>query len=184
MKELGTALAQQLKSQPEMLLLYAVIAFTALTVVIIALCITVVILARKQSRLLRGTDGGNLEAALIRQMDAADEIERRVEQTLQLGQGTANDVRACLQRISVVRFDAFPDIGGEQSFSIALLDAGGNGLLLTGIHSRHDLRVYAKPVIANDSPVALTEEERKAIATATSASMMPLTVGRGGKERK
>jgi hypothetical protein len=65
-----------------------------------------------------------------------------------------------------VRYDAFPDVGGEQSFSVALLDAAGSGMVLTGLYSRNDMRVYAKPVVGGSSPHSLTEEERKAIAGA------------------
>jgi hypothetical protein len=188
MKELGAALAQQWKSQPETLLIIAAGAFALLALITVGLLVAVVVMARRQARLLRGTSGGNLENALRQQMDSAEETERRVERSLRMAEGNADGIRSCLQRVGVVRFDAFADSGGEQSFVVALMDAGGNGVLLTGIHSRQDFRVYAKPVISGDSPVALTAEERRAIATAaTPAEASALsggTAGRGGKERR
>nr|CAA9280954.1 hypothetical protein AVDCRST_MAG63-3547 [uncultured Armatimonadetes bacterium] len=73
------------------------------------------------------------------------------------------EIGQCLQKVGLVRYDAFANIGGEQSFSVALLDAGDNGLVISGIHSRSDLRIYVKPVLAGGSPQELTDEEREAI---------------------
>ena len=137
--------------------------------VLLALLIFVVRLsqmARRQSRLLRGSDGNSLERMLLENSDYREATERHLSQALQTGDTNAATIRQCLQRVGLVRYDAFPDVGGEQSFSMALLDAGGNGMVLTGLHSRHDVRVYAKPIMSGDSPTSLTAEERQAIAGA------------------
>lgn len=71
-----------------------------------------------------------------------------------------------LQNVGVVRFNPYHDTGGDYSFAVALLDAGGDGVLLTGLYHRDRCRVYAKPVRAWDSPHTLTDEERQAIGQA------------------
>ncbi len=68
-----------------------------------------------------------------------------------------------LQHVGVVRFNPYHDTGGDYSFAVALLDAAGAGVLLTGLYHRDRCRVYAKPVRAWDSPYTLTDEEREAI---------------------
>ena len=78
-------------------------------------------------------------------------------------------MRLCLQKTGLIRYDAFDGVGGQQSFSLALLDADDNGLVLSGLFSRHDMRVYAKPVEGGASPQALTAEERQAIAASRTA---------------
>lgn len=75
-----------------------------------------------------------------------------------------------LQRIGLVRYDAFEDMGGHLSFSAALLDANGNGMVVTSINGRQDTRCYAKPVEGWASSHNLSEEEEAAIRQALTSS--------------
>ena len=75
------------------------------------------------------------------------------------------DARA-LTRVAVVRYDAFGDLAGALSFSAALLDDAGNGLVLSSINGRSETRTYAKGVTGGDSDAPLSPEEREAIAEA------------------
>lgn len=84
--------------------------------------------------------------------DRAEEVGRRLERTI--------------QRVGVVRFNAFPDVGGDQSFAIALLDNYGDGVVVSSLQGRTENRVYAKPLKRWDSTYALSEEEKQAIAKA------------------
>jgi hypothetical protein len=76
------------------------------------------------------------------------------------------DVAGALRHVAVVRYDAFRDMGGRMSFSAALLDDAGDGLVITAIHGRSETRSYAKGVKAGDSNQQLSPEERQAIAFA------------------
>lgn len=71
-----------------------------------------------------------------------------------------------LSRVGIVRFNPYHDTGGEYSFAVALLDASGAGVLLTGLYHRDQCRVYAKPVSGWESSYELTDEEREAIGRA------------------
>ncbi len=68
-----------------------------------------------------------------------------------------------LRHLSVVRYDAFGDMGGHLSWSLALLDDGGNGVVLSSIHGRSDARSYAKNVAGWSCDQQLSPEERDAI---------------------
>lgn len=72
-----------------------------------------------------------------------------------------------LQKVSMVRFNPFGDVGGDQSFSLAMLDGHDSGLILTSIHGRGGTRVYAKPVDLGKSKYSLSAEEKKALSQAT-----------------
>jgi hypothetical protein len=74
--------------------------------------------------------------------------------------------REAISRIGTVRFDAFEDMGGQLSFSVALLNESGSGVVVTSINGRQDTRVYAKPVSGGDSGHNLSEEEAEAIRQA------------------
>lgn len=71
-----------------------------------------------------------------------------------------------VQRIGVVRYDAFADMGGHLSFSAAFLDEHGSGIVLTCINGRTDSRIYSKPVTAAQDSAELSDEERAAIQLA------------------
>lgn len=72
-----------------------------------------------------------------------------------------------IRHVAVVRYDAFDDMGGRLSFSAALLDDSGDGLVLTAIHSRSETRSYAKGIKATTSTLPLSAEEQQAIGFAT-----------------
>ncbi len=70
-----------------------------------------------------------------------------------------------IHRVGLVRFNPFRDYSGNQSFALALLNSGGNGVVISSIHTREGTRVYTKEIKKN-APVnnELTEEEKQAIA--------------------
>ena len=68
-----------------------------------------------------------------------------------------------LRHLAVVRYDAFGDMGGHLSWSMALLDDGGNGVVLTSIHGRSEARTYAKSISAWSCEQQLSPEEEEAI---------------------
>ncbi|UUZ60987.1 DUF4446 family protein [Nocardioides sp. B-3] len=69
-----------------------------------------------------------------------------------------------LRHLSVVRYDAFGDVGGHLSWSIALLDDAGHGVVLTSIHGRSEARTYAKSITGWTCEQQLSPEEDEAIA--------------------
>ena len=99
----------------------------------------------------------------VRRMEALD---NRVDEALTAQEQIANVGRFALQRFGLVRYDAFEDMGGRLSFSAALLDDHGDGLVLTSINGRTETRTYAKPVKSLSSEHNLSDEEQAAIASA------------------
>lgn len=73
---------------------------------------------------------------------------------------------AGLRHVAVVRYDAFGDVGGRLSFSAALLDDGGDGVVFSAIHARGECRTYAKGIVEGGSEATLTPEEQQALAAA------------------
>jgi hypothetical protein len=75
-------------------------------------------------------------------------------------------IEGAVRRVGVIRYDAFEDVGGRLSFSVAMLDDHGNGVVMTSINGRQDTRVYAKPVMNGTSTYNLSIEEEEAIRQA------------------
>jgi hypothetical protein len=77
-----------------------------------------------------------------------------------------NELADALRHVAVVRYDAFGDMGGRMSFTAALLDDSGDGLVITSINGRTEARAYAKGVKEGQSDQSLSPEETQAIALA------------------
>ena len=94
------------------------------------------------------------------------------------------DLSDALRHVAVVRYDAFGDMGGRLSFSAALLDDAGDGLVLTSINGRSETRTYAKGVKAGDSDHSLSPEEQQAIGYANRTAVQPREVVEPGPARR
>jgi hypothetical protein len=119
---------------------------------------------RAHAATAHGSGRGDIEA-LNRRLEGAE------EEIVLLGErGNVLDERLgrTVQRIGLVRFDAFPDVGGEQSFALALLDREMSGLVLSSLYGRSDSRVYAKEIAEGRSQHALSDEELEALRRAGS----------------
>ena len=79
-------------------------------------------------------------------------------------------INAAVRHVGLLRYDAFEDVGGRLSFSCALLDDSGTGVVLTSINGRQDTRVYAKPIAEGASAYNLSGEEEEAIRQAFDGS--------------
>jgi hypothetical protein len=123
-------------------------------------------LGRRLDRLTRGEDGQDLAAVLDAHLDKVFAVSREVDElTVRTAVAEAN-LRRSFQRVGLVRFNPFEDTGGNQSFALAVLDANGDGLIVSSLHSRTGTRIYAKPVNGGRSEAALSEEETRAVRDA------------------
>jgi len=125
--------------------------------------------ARLRSRLRRVLPGGattSLDQLLEQNVHRLDDLATRLDALNKLHQELEAITQRAIQKIGVVRYSAFTDTGGDQSFAIALLDSEGSGIVLSSLHSRADTRVFAKPVQAGRSRYPLSDEEQDAIKKA------------------
>ncbi|MFW5472942.1 DUF4446 family protein [Knoellia sp. CPCC 206450] len=76
------------------------------------------------------------------------------------------DIGQALRHVAVVRYDAFGDMGGRLSFSAAIVDDSGDGVVLSSIHARGESRTYAKGITGGGSDATLTPEEQQALSAA------------------
>jgi Protein of unknown function (DUF4446) len=107
--------------------------------------------------------GDDAVGALLGRIDRLDQAVRALHATDNRQQA---QIEGSVRRVGVLRYDAFEDVGGRLSFSCALLDDHGTGVVLTSINGRQETRVYAKPVTAGQSTYNLSREEEEAIRQA------------------
>lgn len=101
-----------------------------------------------------------------RTMDEFGDLRDEVLRLDTLLAATRRDLAMALRHVSVVRYDAFQDLGGRFSFSAALLDDMGDGLVITSIHARSETRTYLKGLQGGNSDVTLSPEELQAVRLA------------------
>lgn len=114
-----------------------------------------------------------LVLALVRLSRLSEEV-RQLRQARPVGTGDLaalrSDIAQALRHVAVVRYDAFGDMGGRLSFSAAVVDDRGDGLVFSTIHTRGESRTYAKGVVGGSSDATLTPEEQQALAAARTGS--------------
>ena len=123
--------------------------------------------------LVRGADGGNLQAVLDAHIGRIDAVTSRLEEVNELQTYLERRTRGALQHIGMVRFNPFEDTGSDQSFAIALLDDRRDGIVLSSLHGRANTRIFAKPVEGGASRHNLSEEEAQAIRIAVEGTQAP-----------
>lgn len=108
----------------------------------------------------------NIGELLSSQVKELDNQKEQTQKILEEVDRLKNLSRKSFQKSGLVRYNPFKNGGGDQSFSIALLDLENNGLVITSIYGREGNRTYAKPIEKSKSKYTLTEEEEKAIKIA------------------
>jgi hypothetical protein len=107
--------------------------------------------------------GGSAGASAETTQQAA--LRRRLD-TLERSVADITAVMPATVRVGVVRYNPFPEMGGNMSFSVALLDTRSNGVVISVLNDRQGSRVYGKPIEAGASPQKLSDEEQQAIGLA------------------
>ncbi len=144
-----------------------------LCAVVLVLLIAVLALTRRTRRLdarlaglTRDSDGRSLEAVLDTHLDKVYAVSRELDELAARMAVLEGAQRRSFQRVGLVRYNPFEETGGNQSFALALLDAGGDGWVLSSLHARSGTRVYAKSIKAGRADTGLSEEETAALGQA------------------
>jgi uncharacterized protein DUF4446 len=136
--------------------------------------------ARRALKLFDGSDGQALLDSVAAQRAEVDRLRTEVVSLSSKQQDLFTSLAHSARHVGLVRYDAFEDMGGQVSFSAALLDDFGNGVVITAINGRQEARTYAKTVKAGESDFNLSPEEEESISEAWGRRAKPRTssVGR------
>jgi len=119
--------------------------------------------ARPYEELAQAAQKEGVPAALQAQLLGLERNAARIEATFTYAQQIETQVKTALQGIGFLKYDAFEDIRGQQSYSLCLLDAHQNGVIITSIAGRNDYRGYAKPVKNGNCDLAMSDEEKQVL---------------------
>lgn len=120
-------------------------------------------LERKYTSFLRGKDAETLEDVILKRFNDIDIlIEQDKEKEKHIRQIYEN-LQITYQKVGIVKYDAFKEMGGKLSFSLALLDQNNSGFVMNAMHSREGCYTYIKEIIKGESFIVLGEEEKQAV---------------------
>ena len=124
---------------------------------------------KKYKMFMRGMDGAYLErafAARFNQMDILEENSRNHMEEIRKIKEVQN---ITLNKVAIVKYDAFKEMGGKLSFALAMLDKENNGFVMNAIHSSDGCYTYVKEIVKGESYVVLGEEEKEALRQAVNS---------------
>lgn len=111
-------------------------------------------------------NGSNLDEMLKKYLEDVKEIKKDNSEIKAYYTKLDHDIDCCIQKIGLVRYNAFKDVGSDLSFAIALLDRNDNGVVFNGLYGSESSNIYAKPIKGGVSKYQLSEEEKNALEIA------------------
>ena len=111
-------------------------------------------------------NGRDIKEDLSNYMERIIDIEKALSETNSYCKELDKQLKGCVQKVGIVRYNAYKDSGSNLSFAVALLDEKNNGVVFNGIYSREMSNTYAKPIEDGKSKYSMTEEENEAVLKA------------------
>lgn len=147
--------------------------FIFLLVLIVILFFMVVNVNMKYKRLkssyssfMRGSDGKNLEQSILEKFDELDEITEIAKKNRTDIKELFREMQNNYQKVGIVKYDAFNEMGGKLSFALTLLDGNNSGWVINAMHSREGCYTYIKEIVRGESYIELAEEEAESLEQA------------------
>ncbi len=152
---------------------YQIFILIGMAILIVLLFILVIVnlkalgrVEKRYKKFMRGVDNKNIEEIIIGYMDKIDAVEKENKSIMDLCTNVDLKLKGCVQKVALVRYRAFEDVGSDLSFSVAMLDQLNNGVIITGIYGRSESTTYAKPIDRGMSRYELSSEENQALQEA------------------
>ena len=121
-------------------------------------------LKKKYESFIQGSEGASLEEMILNRFRDVDALKEQSQELSQKVDTVAETLSSTYQKIGIVKYDAFEEMGGKLSFAIALLNDKNSGVVVNSMHSsREGCFTYAKEIINGESFVVLCEEEKEAL---------------------
>ena len=154
----------------EQLVFYVTIALSVVSILLAVVLIIVLCklktLKRRVDSLTRGKDTESLEDIIVSYLERVESLEEGEEITRAALNAIKDNLKITYQKTGLVKYDAFREMSGDLSYSLALLDKENNGVLISSMYSREGCYTYAKDIVNGESKINLSEEEAEALKQA------------------
>lgn len=151
---------------------YVIMGLAALTVLLLLIVFINIIqmhkLKKKYKMFMDGKNAKTLEESIMSRMDQIDYLISSNQKNESDIKTIYQKMKNTFQKVGLVKYDAFQEMGGKLSFSLALLNEANDGFIINAMHSREGCYTYIKEIIDGNSIIALAEEEKEALDMAMS----------------
>ncbi len=147
-------------------LIGVLVLFLACLVLLIVLLVKNGRMKKRLDALTRGSDGSSLEQDIVSLYDDNQFLKANAEKNKKEIRYLRKRLEGCFQKMGLVKYDAFHQMGGQLSFSLCLLDENNNGYIINSVHSTEGCYSYTKEVKAGESDIDLGKEEAQALSIA------------------
>ena len=165
-----TDIATTLSHYAGWLLLILLAIVGVISIILVRLSLILKSTRSKFGQLLNENSSQNVEQLLLEHMKERQDLRKHIENLDERVISLERKLQRSKRHLGLVRFDAFPDIGGNQSFTLAVYDDNGDGVILSSIVGRADNKVYGKNLVNGKTDHHLTNEEQQAILDAVKGS--------------
>ena len=128
-------------------------------------------LKKKYQNFMKGKNAKSLEETLIKRLDQIDSLVEANKANEESIKQIFLNMKYTFQKVGLVKYDAFNEMGGKLSFSLAMLNETNSGFVLNAVHSREGCYTYIKEIIDGNSVLALAAEEKEALEIAKERSI-------------
>ena len=142
----------------------------SLFVLVVILFVFVISVNMKYTRLkssynsfMRGKDGKTLEDSIFERFEELDRLTELTLKNRQAIRKVNEEMMSNYQKVGIVKYDAFQEMGGKLSFALTLLDGNNNGYIINSMHSREGCYNYIKEIVKGESYIELSEEEAESL---------------------
>lgn len=146
---------------------YIIIALVGVTFIMLIMLIVIMFnvskLKKRYEAFMSGKDVKSLEDTLIMRLEQVDTLIKANDANAENIDVLSTRMKSAFQKVGLVKYDAFHEMGGKLSFSLALLNENEDGFILNAVHSREGCYTYMKDIIAGNAVVVLSEEEKNAL---------------------
>ena len=150
---------------------YIVIGLAALVLILIIVMIVNAAkmhsLKKAYNNFMTGKDAKNLEDTILKRLDQVEQLMDSNEKNINR---IFSNMKYTFQKVGLVKYDAFNEMGGKLSFSLALLSQTNDGFIINAMHSREGCYTYIKEIIDGNSVITLSEEEQEALDMALNSN--------------
>ena len=144
-----------------------VILLIVLVLIVIAEAVSIIVMHKKYISFMKKLgNGNNLDELLKIYISDVENVKKDNSEIKNYYTKLDSDIASCVQKVGLVRYNAFKDVGSDLSFAIALLDRNDNGVVLNGLYGSESSNIYAKPIKNKKSAYQLSDEEEYAIEIA------------------
>ena len=156
-------------SDPGILIIILVVITVILLVLLIFLLVRYNQLNVSYQMFMKGKKAESLEEEIGALFNDISSLKTSTEKNRKDIKKIIENLSECYQRVGIVKYDAFKEMGGKLSFSVALLNDNETGFIINSIHSSEGCYVYTKEIVNGECAISLGDEEKKALTLALSA---------------